>query len=101
MPICAQLGLRIGRWHDVTVLDKLNGAMVVDIRAGLLTPTLETMRDIGFLADVAKGRAMVDAAAMTYEAFIADQANSYVMRGRVRFWMEGVAREFDRMNVIS
>ena len=41
----------------MAALDGFNGSIVADIRAGLLTPTLEMMRDIGFLADVAKGKA--------------------------------------------
>lgn len=45
--------------------------------------------------------AMVDAAAAGYDAFISNEGYSYVMRGRVRFWTAGVAREFDRVNVIS
>jgi len=44
---------------------------------------------------------MVDAAAAGYDAFISNEGYSYVMRGRVRFWTAGVAREFDRVNVIS
>lgn len=149
---------------QVSVLDRLGDWMIIDIRAGLLSPALENMRQIGFLDDVGRGNVLlsvlhvlgptaasldemkniaplvasasyfvvknhinafewdarlvdkaklitvpflspesafeVDQLAMTFDAFIASD-KSYVHRGRVRFWVDGMNGEFDRAKIAS
>ena len=156
---------------QMRVFDTLKNAQVtaIDVRAGLLSPTLKTLAEIGFLDWIKEGRlkitvlhvlgstqasfdeikAMaalvegskhylvvnhaneasfmgltdemkkagdgvidiaklnelateyVDTAGISFEAFIADESNSAVMRGYVRHWLRRVFEQFDAAKLIT
>jgi len=97
------------------IFDTLNAASpsvtVIDVRAGLMSPTLTSLRDIGFL-DAARPKLnemafeQVEVASVPFLKFVANKGMdgeaadySFVLRGYVRHWLTNVWREFDRIQL--
>src|ERR1700739_3504619 len=99
---------------------------VMDVRAGLLSPTLRSLRDIGFLDAVKKGQItfvvfhilgssiaslneIEETAPLTpFLTFVANKDPkgetdnySFVLRGYVRHWLGNVWAEYDRVKLLD
>src|SRR6202045_346134 len=103
---------------QMKIFDTLNAVSpsvtVIDVRAGLLSPALASLRDIGFL-DAAKSGQITFAvfhilgpsiASVPFLKFVANKGTndeaanySFVLRGYVRHWLANVWSEFDRIKL--
>src|SRR6267143_773735 len=109
---------------QMKIFDTLNSSgpsvTVIDVRAGLLSPSLAALRDIGFLDAAKSGQitfavfhilgssiaSLVEVASVPFLKFVANKglndeaANySFVLRGYVRHWLANVWSEFDRIKL--
>lgn len=75
---------------------KTAAVTIIDVRAGLLSPTLMTLAEIGFLA-----AEYVDTAGIGFDHFNRIEENSAVMRGYVMSWLRRAFRPSDDAKLIE
>jgi len=85
------------------VKNKTNADQAFDWDTGAAKAMLERMADvtIDIPALPAVAAKAVDERGGPFAAFVADDTQSRLLRGRVRTWLEAVWREFDRVKVIE